>query len=74
MILVGCRNLEDMGLSGCIMSFTKYVIHGKGASDVLDSWKRKMTIAIGRPGSKRVFALNPLESWPSSGSVRPSTS
>jgi hypothetical protein len=42
MILSDARNLEDMGAVGLYHEFRKYVIHGKGVADVLDSWKRKI--------------------------------
>jgi len=42
MILSDARNLDDMGAVGIFNEFRRYVIHGKGASDALDSWKRKI--------------------------------
>lgn len=42
MILSDARNLDDMGSIGIFNEFRRYVIHGKGASDVLQSWKRKV--------------------------------
>ena len=42
MILSDARNLEDMGAVGLYHEFRKYVIHGKGVAEVLDSWKRKI--------------------------------
>lgn len=41
-ILSDARNLDDMGAVGIFNEFRRYVIHGKGASDALDSWKRKI--------------------------------
>lgn len=41
-ILSDARNLDDMGAVGVFNEFRRYVIHGKGASDALDSWKRKI--------------------------------
>jgi hypothetical protein len=31
-----------MGAVGLFNEFRRYVVHGKGASDVLDSWQRKV--------------------------------
>jgi hypothetical protein len=42
MILSDARNLDDMGAVGLFNEFRRYVIHGKGVSDVLESWKRKV--------------------------------
>jgi len=42
MILSDARNLDDMGAVGIFNEFRRYVIHGKGASDAIDSWKRKV--------------------------------
>jgi hypothetical protein len=42
MILSDARNLDDMGAVGLYNEFRRYIIHGKGVSDVLDSWKRKV--------------------------------
>ncbi|NLK41180.1 MAG: hypothetical protein GX298_03900 [Planctomycetes bacterium] len=42
MILSDARNLEDMGVVGLFNEFRRYAIHGKGVSDVLESWRRKV--------------------------------
>ena len=42
MILSDARNLDDMGAIGVYNEFRRYVVHGKGATDALDSWKRKI--------------------------------
>lgn len=41
-ILSDARSLDDMGAVGIFNEFRRYVVHGKGASDVLQSWKRKI--------------------------------
>ena len=41
-ILSDARNLDDMGAVGIFNEFRRYVVHGKGASDVLESWKKKV--------------------------------
>ncbi len=42
MILSDARNLEDMGAMGIFNEFRRYVVHGRGASEALASWKRKI--------------------------------
>jgi len=41
-ILSEARSLDDMGAVGIFNEFRRYVVHGKGASDVLESWKKKV--------------------------------
>lgn len=42
MVLSDARNLDDMGAVGLFHEFRRYIIHGKGVSDVLETWKRKI--------------------------------
>lgn len=42
MILADVRNLDDMGAVGIFNEFRRYVVHGKGASDALESWRKKI--------------------------------
>ncbi|MHC4394587.1 MAG: HD domain-containing protein [Planctomycetota bacterium] len=42
MILSDARNLDDMGATGVFNEFRRYIIGGKGVSDVLQIWKRKI--------------------------------
>lgn len=42
MILSDARNLDDMGAVGIFNEFRRYTVHGKGTSDVLATWKRKI--------------------------------
>ncbi len=42
MILSDARNLDDMGAVGIFNEFRRYVVHGKGVSDAMESWKRKI--------------------------------
>ena len=42
MILSDARNLDDMCAIGIFNEFRRYVVHGKGASDALESWRRKL--------------------------------
>ncbi len=42
MILSDARNLEDMGAVGIFNECRRYLVHGKGVGDALNSWKRKL--------------------------------
>ena len=42
MILSDARNLDDMGAVGIFNEFRRYVVHGRGATESLLSWKRKI--------------------------------
>ena len=42
MILSDARNLEDMGAMGIFNELRRYVVHGRGATEALASWKRKI--------------------------------
>ena len=42
MILSDARNLDDMGAIGIFSEFKRYIIGGKGVSNVLHTWKRKI--------------------------------
>jgi hypothetical protein len=41
-ILSDARSLDDMGAVGIFNEFRRYVFHGKGVADVMESWKRKV--------------------------------
>ncbi len=41
-ILSDARNLDDMGAVGVLNEFRRNVMRGKGVSDVMESWKRKV--------------------------------
>ena len=41
-ILSDARNLDDMGVVGLCHEFRRAAIQGRGVSDILDSWKRKI--------------------------------
>ena len=41
-ILSDSRNLDDMGAVGIYNEFRRDVIGGKGVSDIMESWKRKV--------------------------------
>lgn len=42
MILSDARNLDDIGLIGVFNEFCGCGVHGKGVTDVLESWKKKV--------------------------------
>jgi len=42
MILSDARNLEDMGAVGIFHEMRRYVAHGRGATEALAGWKRKL--------------------------------
>lgn len=42
MILSDARNLDDMGAIGIFNESRRYIIHGRGVTDAIASWKRKI--------------------------------
>ena len=42
MILADARNLDDMGAVGIFNEMRRYVIHGRGATEALTGWNRKI--------------------------------
>ena len=42
MVLSDARNLDDMGMVGIFNEMRRYVVHGRGVSEALASWKRKL--------------------------------
>jgi len=42
MILADARNLDDMGAAGIFSDLRRYVVHGRGLSEALASWRRKI--------------------------------
>ncbi|MBN1845253.1 MAG: hypothetical protein JW810_06185 [Sedimentisphaerales bacterium] len=42
MVLSDARNLEDMGAVGIFNELRRYVVHGRGVSEALTSWRRKI--------------------------------
>jgi hypothetical protein len=59
-ILSDARNLDDMGAVGIFNEFRRYVIHGKGASDVLESWKRKVDYRYWQARLKESFRFESI--------------
>jgi len=41
-ILSDGRNLDDMGAVGIFNEFRRYVVQGKGVTDAIDNWQRKI--------------------------------
>ena len=58
MILSDARNLDDMGAIGIFNEFRRYVIHGKGASNVVESWKRKVDYRYWQARLKESFRFD----------------
>jgi len=42
MILSDARNLDDMGAVGIFNDLRRYVVHGRGVSEAITSWNRKL--------------------------------
>ncbi len=42
MILSDARNLDDMGAVGVFNELRRYLVHGRGVTEALTSWKRKI--------------------------------
>ncbi len=42
MVLSDARNLDDMGAIGIFNELRRYVVHGRGVSGAIVSWKRKL--------------------------------
>ena len=41
-ILSDARSLDDMGILGIFSEFYRCILHGKGAQDILESWRKKI--------------------------------
>jgi len=55
MILSDARNLDDIGAAGIFNEFKRHVIAGKGVSEVLESWKKKVDYRYWQSLLKRSF-------------------
>jgi len=58
MILSDARNLDDMGVIGLYNEWQRHVTHGKGVSDILESWKRKMDYRYWQARLKESFRFD----------------
>lgn len=61
MILSDARNLDDMGAVGLFNEFRRYVIHGKGVSDIIESWKRKVDYRYWQARLKESFRFRSVQ-------------
>jgi hypothetical protein len=55
MILSDARNLDDMGAVGLYNECRRYIIYGKGVTDILESWKRKIDYCYWQARLKESF-------------------
>ncbi len=55
MILSDGRGLEDLGATGLLGTLRKQLIDGKGVSDILESWKRKIEYGYWQARLKESF-------------------
>jgi|GEM_PF-397674 len=60
MILSDARNLDDMGAIGIFNEFRRYVFHGRGASDALSSWNRKVEYDYWSARLRESFRFEPV--------------
>jgi hypothetical protein len=58
MILSDGRGLEDLGAAGLIGTFRRQLIDGKGISDILDSWNRKVEYGYWQARLKESFRFS----------------
>jgi hypothetical protein len=61
MILSDARNLDDMGAVGLYNEWRRCIIHGKGVSDVLESWKRKVDYRYWQARLKESFCFESVQ-------------
>lgn len=54
-ILSDGRGLEDLGVAGLLGEFRRQLMDGKGVSDVLESWKRKIEYGYWQARLKESF-------------------
>jgi len=57
-ILSDARNMDDMGAVGVFNEFRRYAIHGRGVSDVLESWKKKIDYRYWQARLKESFCFD----------------
>lgn len=58
MVLSDGRNLEDLGLAGLLGTLRGQLIDGKGVSDILESWKRKIEYGYWQARLKESFRFS----------------
>lgn len=59
-ILSDARNLEDLGMVGIIHDIRRCLLHGKGVSAILESWKRKIDYRYWEARLKESFHFDPV--------------
>jgi hypothetical protein len=60
MILSDARNLDDMGATGIFNEFKRHIIQGKGVTDALQSWKKKIDYRYWQARLKESFRFEPV--------------
>ena len=60
MILSDARNLDDLGAVGIFNELRRYVVHGRGVSGAIDSWKRKMEYDYWTARLRESFRFEPV--------------
>lgn len=60
MILADARNLEDVGIIEIFNEFCACGVHGKGVSDQLESWKKKVDYRYWDARLKESFHFEPI--------------
>lgn len=60
MILSDARNLDDMGAIGIFNELRRYVVHGRGVSGAIVSWKRKMEYDYWKARLRESFRFDPV--------------
>ncbi len=60
MILSDARNLDDMGAVGIFNEFRRYFIGGKGVSDAVQLWKKKIDYRYWQSRLKEGFQFDPV--------------
>lgn len=60
MILSDARNLDDMGAVGIYNELRRYIVHGRGVSGAIVSWKRKMEYDYWKARLRESFRFEPV--------------
>lgn len=60
MVLSDARNLDDMGAVGIFNELRRYVVHGRGVSGAIVSWKRKIEYDYWKARLRESFRFDPV--------------
>ena len=60
MVLSDARNLDDMGAIGIFNELRRYVVHGRGVSGAIVSWKRKVEYDYWKARLRESFRFEPV--------------